>query len=160
MRHLNLEHNKIKRMENLNGLNLLTLKLNNNEIDSAEEGEDVGLKTLTNLLTLQLSHNKMTSLKLFENACTLQSISMVNNLISDVTELYYLRTLLAVTELDLRNNALTSQPHYHDFCIFNLPSLLFLDGDYVDPPCKASCFVNCLSKKMFHYYCITGSRLC
>lgn len=140
MRHLNLEHNAIERLENLNHMNLLTLKLNDNCISSFEEGDDVGLKTLTSLLKLHISNNELKSLKLFENVNTLQTITFVANLISDISELYHLKSLLSLTELDLRQNSLSSQPHYHDFCIFNLPSLLFLDGDFVDPQSKVQAF--------------------
>lgn len=147
MRHLNLQNNKITCFKNLNHLNLLTLILNNNEIDTFEEGEDVGLKTLSTLLKFQISNNRLTTLRLFENVSTLQSLCVVGNLISDITELYYLRSLLSLSELDLRQNMLCSQPHYYDFCIFNLPSLLFLDGDYVDPQTKV--YINILFIKQY-----------
>lgn len=137
---MNLEHNIIECFENLNNLNLLTLRLNNNNISSIEEGDDVGIKTMASLIKLYISHNTLSSLKLFQNVNTLQAISMENNLINDITELYYLRSLLSLTELDLRNNAVSSQPYYYDFCIFNLPSLLFLDGDVVDAPAKVKIF--------------------
>lgn len=117
-------------------MNLLTLTLNNNLITSFEEGEDVGLQTLTSLIKLHLSHNQLTSLKLFENVNTLETVTIVANLISDISELYHLKSLLSLTELDLRQNCLSSLPHYYDFCIFNLPSLLYLDGNFVDPQSK------------------------
>lgn len=63
---LDLSYNDIERFENLNHLNIVDLSLEDNAISTFEEGEEVGLKTLLNLFNLDLSKNKLSSLKLFE----------------------------------------------------------------------------------------------
>lgn len=133
LRYLDLSNNKITKFENLNNMNLLTLNLNNNMIEETEEGENVGLKTLRNLLKLHMSNNHLSSLKFFEGAKSIQSIYMMSNLLEDITEMYHLRSLLSLIELDLRHNALSTSKHYFAISVYILPCLLYLDGDIIEP---------------------------
>lgn len=86
---LNLENNKISKIENLNGLSQLkTLILSRNQIS-----EISGLESQSNLISLSLSHNMLKSIdsEYFMGLSNLSLLYLDSNYISDYVELNKLK---------------------------------------------------------------------
>lgn len=138
LKHLDLSYNKIKCIENLNHMNLLSLNLESNGIETFEEGEGRGLKTLPNILKLNLDYNHLNTIRFCEGMDTLQSLSVQSNDLRDLLELSYLRNLNSLSEVDFRDNYLSSLERYFDACVYNVKYISVLDGDVIDAETKVS----------------------
>ncbi|KAK4874720.1 hypothetical protein RN001_014080 [Aquatica leii] len=136
LRHLNLSHNAIRRIENLNNMKLLNLNLQNNKIESYEEGDDVGFKTLNYLLQINLDYNELKSLKVFDGIPTLQSLKIRDNYLTELMELTALNQLNFLTEVDFRGNPIVDMDQYLEVCIKNVRRITILDGEFVNPEKK------------------------
>ncbi|KAK0086358.1 hypothetical protein PV325_003290, partial [Microctonus aethiopoides] len=130
LRYLNLSYNLIECVQNLDYLNIQELNLEYNCIRrfiSAEPG--YGIETLSNLRTLIIGHNRLSSLEFFRNIYCLRLIDLKYNKISDLMEISHLKSL--VYEIDLRGNPCTKWPNYKDVVLYSMPSVVFLDGAQV-----------------------------
>lgn len=110
LRNLNLAHNQIECIENLNNMSLQWLQLQSNKISKCESGVFL---SLNRLISLDLSYNQLNSLKFFHRVHSLQEIDMTGNKIDCLMQLNYLRSLLKLTNLDLRENPVASNPDYY-----------------------------------------------
>lgn len=110
LRNLSLAQNCIECLENLNGLNVQTLQLQKNNISKFDFGV---LQSLNRLISIDLSYNKLNTLKLFRDADSLQEINMTGNNVSCLMELNYLRTLTKLCKLDLKENPVCSVSDYY-----------------------------------------------
>lgn len=113
LRGLNLANNLIECLENLNGMKLQVLQLQRNNISKFETGEKVGLKTLNRLVSIDLSGNRLNTLKLFRDADNLQEINMTDNNIHCLLELNYFRSLQKLSKLDLKRNPISAKEDYY-----------------------------------------------
>ncbi|KAB0804889.1 hypothetical protein PPYR_01859 [Photinus pyralis] len=138
LKHLNLSYNMIKCIENLNHMPLLSLNLESNGIETFEEGEGRGLKTLPDILKLNLDYNHLSTIKFCEGMDTLQSLTVQANNLRDLLELSYLRNLNSLSEVDFRDNYLSSLDRYFDACIYNVNYISVLDGEVIDAETKVS----------------------
>ncbi|XP_043519493.1 protein phosphatase 1 regulatory subunit 42-like isoform X1 [Frieseomelitta varia] len=175
--HLYLQHNEISKIENLNFLEKLqTLYLGYNKILVVE-----GLECLRNLTILQIenqklpigeslcfdprsiftlstclkilniSGNKMTSLKSIEKLHKLEVLDVANNFIDDINDLTEsISALTSLTELSLQGNPVTQYHRYRENLIANNDTLKTLDGKTVTDICR--CFMKRFKmKKHFHH---------
>lgn len=142
LRHLNLSYNEIECIENLNHMRLQTLHLKNNKIYKFEEGDDVGFKTLNDLVYVVLGYNNLRSLKLFRGAGNIQEINMIANNLGSLIEVNYLRDLIYLTKVDFRQNPITCMNNYYAVCIDCMKHLCILDGNLIDPWEKVSFMFN------------------
>lgn len=127
LRNLNLSFNEIELIENVNNKNLQILKLQNNKISKFEKGI---LQNLYRLITLNLSHNQLSTMKMLRNVYNLREIDMTNNQIDCLMEINYLRTLPKLNKLDLKENPIYNKPDYYRVCISKTfsPQLLLLNN--------------------------------
>ncbi|EZA51092.1 Leucine-rich repeat-containing protein [Ooceraea biroi] len=161
--HLYLQHNAITKMENLESLqNLQKLYLGHNNIIVVEGLEN--LKKLQELhienqripsgeslcfeprsaLTLSMclkgldiSGNKMTSLKDLVGFHELNILEAKNNLIGDMDDLTTtISTLTALKDLSLQDNPVVRSYRYRENLIANSISLVNLDGKIVSDVCR------------------------
>lgn len=94
LNNLDLSFNKIVALENLNNLRIQVLNLNHNLIDSsAVEDDPIQFKTLDYIRLVYLSHNRISTLEVFESAYSIEEIDLYNNNISNLLELYNLANL-------------------------------------------------------------------
>lgn len=110
LRNLNLAYNQIECIENLNNMNLQLLQLQCNKITKCEGG---AFMNLIRLISLDLSYNQLNSLKFFHHVHNLQEINMTGNKIDCLMQLNYLRGLLKLAKLDLKENPVASKPDYY-----------------------------------------------
>ncbi|XP_020294037.1 protein phosphatase 1 regulatory subunit 42-like [Pseudomyrmex gracilis] len=162
--HLYLQHNVITKLENLESLrNLEKLYLGHNNIVVIE-----GLETMTKLqelhvesqkippgeslcfeprsaLTLStclkvlnISDNKMTSLRALTGFDELHTLEARHNLIDDIDDLTAtISTLISLKDLSLQGNPVTSSYRYRENLIANSVSLANLDGKIVTDVCRS-----------------------
>lgn len=141
LRYLNLSYNKIECIEKLNHLTIQSLHLEHNNIFEFEEGVNVGFQTLNRLTFVDLSYNQLSSLRLFRGATCLQDLCMFTNKVECVMELNYLRGLRHLTRVDLRDNPITSKPHYYKVCLDCMKYITVLDQNVVHPAEKVKLLV-------------------
>lgn len=122
LRNLSLAQNSIESLENLYGLNLQVLQLQKNIINKFENGV---LESLNRLISIDLSYNKLNTLKLFRDADSLQEINMTGNRVSCLMELNYLRTLAKLCKLDLKENPVSEAADYYR--VFQLKNQLIVN---------------------------------
>lgn len=96
---LKLANNKIDRIENLDGMNLVELDLFGNEINSLD-----GLTQLPKLRKFEISCNLIRSLNGIVDLQSLRELKMSNNKINRIKELTYLENLVYLSVLDLCYN--------------------------------------------------------
>ncbi|XP_015609790.1 uncharacterized protein LOC107274789 [Cephus cinctus] len=127
LHYLNLSYNLIEVVENLDKMNIQELNLEYNCISSfvSRDPED-GIKTLPNLRTLIMGHNKIMTLEFFKGAYGLRLIDLKYNKIADLMEVSHLKSF--VYEVDLRGNPCTKWPNYRDVLLFTMPSVMYVDG--------------------------------
>lgn len=101
---LNLEQNRLKRLENLNGL--IFLQKLNLSINCFSEFEDWHLQ-LGNLITLNLSQNKIKNLSGLRKLLSLQSLDLSCNCIEDLDEITHIAGLPLLENLQLTGNPLS-----------------------------------------------------
>ncbi|KAG5882007.1 hypothetical protein JTB14_035294, partial [Gonioctena quinquepunctata] len=126
--YLNISENLINKLENLNKMRLQTLLLHHNQIDGYEISDvDKGLHTLFHIRTLDLSHNRLTTLRFFQGSYNLENLNMCSNKIVNLLEIYYLWNLHFLTRVDMSNNPISTDNHYLNICIRCIKHLRYLD---------------------------------
>ncbi|XP_028673537.2 centrosomal protein of 72 kDa [Erpetoichthys calabaricus] len=86
------------------------------------------LKNFVRLKTLDLSRNSLVSLEGIQHLKHLEKLNLYYNCIPLLKELYYLRNLSSLKELDLRlNPVVKNEPDYRLFLVHMLPNLRKLD---------------------------------
>ncbi|XP_031569041.1 uncharacterized protein LOC116303604 [Actinia tenebrosa] len=133
---LNLSGNSIKRIQNLEkNINLKHLDLSDNSIIKISN-----LRNLTKLKVLLLHGNLISSLKnVAENVAesSIVTLSLAENEISDLNELYYLRSLTSLEQLSIASNpcllALSASFGFNcrPYILYNCPRLHNLNGQLI-----------------------------
>ncbi|KAL5280818.1 NISCH family protein [Megaselia abdita] len=106
---LNLEQNRLKRLENLN--DLIFLQKLNLSINCFSEFEDWHLQ-LGNLISLNLSQNKIKRLSGLRKLLSLQSLDLSCNSIEDLDEITHIAGLPLLENLQLTGNPLARSVDY------------------------------------------------
>ncbi|XP_016767406.1 protein phosphatase 1 regulatory subunit 42-like [Apis mellifera] len=175
--HLYLQHNIISKIENLNYLEKLqTLYLGYNKILVVE-----GLENLKNLTVLQIenqklpfgeslyfdprsilalstclkvlniSGNKITSLKNIKELYKLEILDATNNIIDDINDLTEtINILISLKDLSLQGNPVTKHYRYKENLIANNDTIKILDGKTVTDICR--CFMKRFKMKKHLYH--------
>ncbi|PAA58525.1 hypothetical protein BOX15_Mlig004996g2 [Macrostomum lignano] len=123
LQHLNLGHNCIARLCNLDCLPLATLNLEHNSIERIEN-----LDSLDCLQSLVLSANRIESLAGLEGLQLLQILDLADNKVLELLELRHVKDLRLLRQLNLARNPVQDVPDYRLLVIFDLPRLTHLDG--------------------------------
>lgn len=121
---LNLSHNDIQKIENLNTLkNLHELDLSFNKIAKLEN-----ISALKHLEILDLSNNLLEEIPpIIAKNTNLATLNLSVNLISDKSSITNLKTLSKLTVLNLSNNPVCEVSGYHHTVLHTLKKLLLLD---------------------------------
>lgn len=105
------------------------------------------------LLTyVRLSHNKLKSLNMLEDAVFLQSLEVQDNYLNDLLEISYLNNLNLLISVNFSSNPITNMENYKHVCLETMKRLRFLDGQSVEIARKVSYFYSC---QQFSLYSIT-----
>ncbi|KYN13665.1 Leucine-rich repeat and guanylate kinase domain-containing protein, partial [Trachymyrmex cornetzi] len=137
LQYLNLSYNLIERIENLDGLNIRELNLEGNCITSFRSAiPGRGINTLSNLRTIFLGYNRLSTLGFFKDAYTLRFVDLKFNRITDLMEILNLKGL--ISEVDFRGNTCTKWPNYRNVLISSISSVKFIDGVQVFPEEKVT----------------------
>jgi Leucine-rich repeat (LRR) protein len=118
-----LNGNSIDTIENLDGLYLEELHLQQNRIKKI-----TGLENLPVLKNLDLSKNQISKLKGLESTLSLRFLNLALNNVSKVGQLVYIENLPLLTQLDLCFNPIQNKKHYRLQVLFHIPQLRQLDG--------------------------------
>lgn len=123
--HLNLHGNSIGKIENLDSLvHLKTLILSFNEIQRIE-----GLEHQHQLEVLELGYNRIDAVTGLDSLKKLKSLELNNNLLNRWDDIRTIqKSVLSLTELNLRNNPLCQFKNYRLLVIQHLFNLNMLDG--------------------------------
>jgi len=124
--HLSLMNNRIARIANLDNLPLKSLNLSHNNIKKIEN-----LETLKYLEVINLSRNSIRSMKGLQNHNLLQEIDLEENQIIDIAEVRYIRELTLLRNLNLLGNPIQGMPDYRLSLLFRIQSLTELDRSKV-----------------------------
>ena len=121
---LNLSHNDIQKIENLNTLkNLHELDLSFNKISKLEN-----ISALKHLGLLDISNNLIEEIPpIIAKNTNLTTLNLSVNLISDKSSITNLKTLPKLTVLNLSNNPVCEVSGYHNTVLHVLKKLLLLD---------------------------------
>lgn len=133
-------------------MKLLTLDLECNKITHFEEGDNVGFKTLIDILCINLGFNHLKTLKLFVGVTGIQSINFRENALDDLLEINYLRELNYLTEVDFRGNPITTMKFYIEVCLNTMKSLYALDGECINAS-KKVLMRTCINLYVF-FFCL------
>jgi hypothetical protein len=90
------------------------------------------ISQLSNVETLSLPVNKISTLAPFESCKRLQQLLLRDNQISSFDELRHLQDLPCLTTLSLINNPIAQRPNYRETVIRRLPRLKKLDDIAVE----------------------------
>lgn len=123
---LDLSYNFIEKIENLENLNCNILNLMNNNLR-----EITGLDDLNMLMHLNLAKNSISKLKGLQNLEKLRYLYLSSNKISRAKQVAYLTPLKFLTTLDLCFNDVQTRKFYRYKWIYHLPQLRTLDGQDV-----------------------------
>ncbi|EFN80457.1 Leucine-rich repeats and guanylate kinase domain-containing protein [Harpegnathos saltator] len=127
LRYLNLSYNLIECIENLDNLHIQELHLQCNCITSFKSAvPGRGVNTLSDLRTIILAHNRLSTLQFFKDAYSLHCVDLKFNKINDLLEILNLKG--SIREVDFRGNACTKWPNYRNVLISSIPSVKFIDG--------------------------------
>ena len=108
---------KCDRLEGIKNLNLWGCDL-----------EDISIvKDLGNLEVVSLSINRIKQLKFFANLKFLRELYIRKNMISDISEVLYLKKCNNLRTLWLNENPLADSKNYRNYVIKNLPQIIKLD---------------------------------
>ncbi|KAJ8942295.1 hypothetical protein NQ318_005613 [Aromia moschata] len=129
--YLDLSWNEINKLENLDGLRIQHLILHHNSIANTAGDGTTKFKTLNYIRSVDLSYNKITSLRFFENADNIENIDVSNNNISSLLEIYYLQNLRYLSRLNLCKNPIHTMRFYINVCLTTIKNLMVLDGKEV-----------------------------
>ncbi|KAG7213814.1 hypothetical protein KM043_003029 [Ampulex compressa] len=161
--HLYLQHNSITRMENLDSLSKLrTLYLGHNKIKVLEGLENLHNLTVlhvenqknsdgeslcfeprtmivlsTHLKVLNVSGNKIRSVKALANLRKLENLEAADNMIVDIEDLAEtIKTLVALRDLSLQGNPVLRQYRSKETLIANNDTLERLNGKVITDACR------------------------
>lgn len=93
---------------------------------------------LKNILSLELSANKIALLKGIESFPNLKSLDLRNNRITEITALAPLISLKQLESIQLGRNPITTRPLYKLFIIYNNPSITSINSVLVSSKDKSS----------------------
>ncbi|EKX42543.1 hypothetical protein GUITHDRAFT_56578, partial [Guillardia theta CCMP2712] len=127
-----VRRDKIRTIENLHVLPALTkLSLPCHVIEKLD-----AVVHAAHLQSLILSHNKIQKIdvleKLFSNLKLLHTFALSDNKIVDVNELRKFKSLPNLSNLSLRGNPVSEQPHTRSFVIYTVKHLDILDDREID----------------------------
>eukprot|EP00794_Sanderia_malayensis_P006041 gene6041-6743_t len=91
------------------------------------------ISTLKYLQTVDLSNNFIRGLKGLQGHDLLESISLNNNEIIDLSEIRYIRDLALLRLLDFSSNPIQDLPDYRLSVLFRIPAITLLDGSIATP---------------------------
>ncbi|TST22568.1 Leucine-rich repeat and guanylate kinase domain-containing protein [Bagarius yarrelli] len=120
--HFSMEHNKILRLSGLKNLPLKQLSLKGNLIKRIEN-----IQTLQILQMLDLSSNRIQSLSGLQDLHLLGSINLESNMIGEIQECTHVQYLMLLRGLNLKRNPIQEQPDYRLATVFILNHLTVLD---------------------------------
>jgi len=128
---LSLSGNCISRIEGINHLTQLQhLDISNNNITSLD---GIHFEKLTKLKFLAFDSNYISTLSSLKKACSLLEIYAGNNKISQLREIFYLKSITSLVILDCIGNPFADESnHYRLFLIYHLQNIKALDGIPVD----------------------------
>nr|XP_002121920.1 leucine-rich repeat-containing protein 9-like [Ciona intestinalis] len=127
---LSLQDNCIYKLDGLSKLTKLRhLDLTSNYLSSVE---NVGFEKLSSLLFLSLENNRLTSFKGLSGAGSLVELYIGNNRVSNIREVFQLKTLPSLVILDLYGNPVAQSDNYRLFIIYHLQALKALDGNAIE----------------------------
>lgn len=124
---LNLEQNRLKRLENLSGL--IFLQKLNLSINCFSDFEDWHLQ-LGNLISLNLSQNKIKHLSGLRKLLSLTSLDLSCNCIEDLEEITFIAGLPLLENLQLTGNPLSRSVGGYLFRILLTSNLNIFSKDY------------------------------
>lgn len=124
LRILDLSENNILSIKNMEGLDLRTLHLAQNRLDSLE-----GIGTLKKLQALNVRHNNITSIAALraDDIPRLRKLCIADNRISQISEVEGLASFPYLCDLLLAPNPVAGLPHYGAQVLHRLPLLRSLD---------------------------------
>ena len=123
LQYLSINNNKILKISGI-PISLQYLDLANNEISRI----GLGFSKLIFLRIIDLSYNKISSLKGVEDLESLMILKLKGNLIRKVNTLDHLIDLALLTELDLSENLVCEKEHYRLRVAYKLPQISTLDS--------------------------------
>uniref|UniRef100_H2Z1T9 Uncharacterized protein n=1 Tax=Ciona savignyi TaxID=51511 RepID=H2Z1T9_CIOSA len=120
-------------MYKLDGLTKLTqlryLDLTSNYLSSLES---FGFDKLPQLNYLSLENNRISSFKGMSGATSLVELYLGNNRVSNIREVFHLKTLSSLVILDLYGNPVVQSDNYRLFVVYHLQNLKALDGNAIE----------------------------
>jgi len=122
LKHLNLSHNQIDFIDDIQCLPLHYLNLSYNRIAAIEK-----VNKLTRLQHLDLSGNIIVSLKGLEQKPLLDTLDLEDNSITSLDEINFIKKLRSLRCLNLRNNPVQDEVDYRRILIFNMQKLTEID---------------------------------
>ncbi|XP_073968392.1 uncharacterized protein isoform X2 [Rhodnius prolixus] len=129
LRYLNLSHNKIEFVRDIKNLSLTELILSHNKISDWEILPETGPNCLYSLKVLDISHNRITTLKMINHSYNLRELNAAFNRISSITEFESMNELKAVEKLSLSGNKITtSAKDFRVLAAHFMPRLKLLNG--------------------------------
>mmetsp|Transcript_77131 Transcript_77131/g.200982 ORF Transcript_77131/g.200982 Transcript_77131/m.200982 type:complete len:550 (-) Transcript_77131:290-1939(-) len=130
LRMLDMSENYIGRIENLEGLDLRTLYLAQNQLVSLD-----GISTLSKLQALNIRHNNITSIASLrsEDLPRLRRLNISDNRLGDIHEVASLAAFTLLQDLRLAPNPVDQLPHYRAQVLHRLPLLRTLDASVAAP---------------------------
>lgn len=126
LQYLSISSNKILRISNL-PTSLQYLNLSQNEIKKIS----IGFVKLSFLRVVDLSYNRLSSLKGCEELESLMVLNLAGNLLGRINTLNHLVDLALLSDLDLTGNALCEKVHFRLRVAYKLPQLRKLDEQAV-----------------------------
>lgn len=120
---LSLNGNSIDTIENLDGLFIEELYLQQNRLRKI-----TGLQRLPALKTLDLSKNQISKLKGLQETESLRFLRMQLNTVGKIGQLAFIENLPLLTELDLSCNPVQNRKFYRLQVLFHIPQLRSIDG--------------------------------
>jgi Leucine-rich repeat (LRR) protein len=119
---LDLSNNKIKTIENLEGLPLRELNLSNNCIEDLN-----GIQSLKYLTSLNISGNSIYSLIPLQQCTNLSYLDITNNKIQYIRQVEYLTGIPWLQVFMIDGNPCCQKEHYRFRTLYRLPNLQRLD---------------------------------
>lgn len=126
LQYLSLSSNKIVRVSGIPA-SLHSLDLSKNEIRKI----GTGFSKLSLLKILDLSYNKISSLKGTEDLESLMMLNLKGNLMRKIITLDHVAGLALLSEIDLSENLVCGKDHYRLRIAYKLPQLRKLDSENV-----------------------------
>ena len=124
LQYLSLNSNQISQIISL-PVSIQYLNLGRNEILKIK----AGLQKLVFLRVLDLSYNKLASLRGLEGLESLMVLKLEGNLIQKTNTLDHLANLALLSDINLKENFICDKQHYRLRIAYKLPQLRTLDGE-------------------------------